>query len=101
MTDNEGESGYAYRNVVRALGAMGLDFVFATDHASNSVQIDGAGEARDLTSLRYIAAKEIMNGPRRCERRNSQRCTNWSDRQLHESKALASSVYGRGSRCDA
>lgn len=63
MTDNEGESGYAYRNVVRALGAMGLDFVFATDHASNSVQIDGGGEARDLTSLRYIAAKQIMNGP--------------------------------------
>ncbi|MDQ3565049.1 MAG: hypothetical protein M3436_13220 [Pseudomonadota bacterium] len=41
MTDNEGESGYSYRNVIRALGAMGMDFVFATDHASNSEQVDG------------------------------------------------------------
>ncbi|MER8511041.1 hypothetical protein NKJ36_19975 [Mesorhizobium sp. M0142] len=42
MTDNEGESGYSYRNVVRALGAMGMDFVFATDHASGGKQVDGA-----------------------------------------------------------
>lgn len=41
MTDNEGESAYSYRNVVRALGAMGLDFVFATDHASDGDQCDG------------------------------------------------------------
>jgi hypothetical protein len=33
-SDNEGESAYSYRGVVRALGAIGLDFVFATDHAS-------------------------------------------------------------------
>lgn len=38
-TDNEGESGYNYRGVVRAMGAMGLDFLFATDHASNSEQL--------------------------------------------------------------
>jgi hypothetical protein len=41
MTDNEGESGYSYRNVLRALGAMGMDFVFATDHASAGKQVDG------------------------------------------------------------
>lgn len=60
MTDNEGESGYAYRNVVRALGAMGMDFVFATDHASDSVQVDGGGEARDLNPSRYLMAKQIL-----------------------------------------
>ncbi|MFO1500145.1 MAG: hypothetical protein U1G07_17435 [Verrucomicrobiota bacterium] len=38
-TDNEGEAGYNYRGVVRAMGAMGLDFLFATDHASSSEQI--------------------------------------------------------------
>ena len=37
-TDNEGEAAYNYRNVVRAMGAMGLDFVFATEHASSSGQ---------------------------------------------------------------
>lgn len=41
MTDNEGESGYSYRNVVRSLGALGMDFLFATDHASDSEQVDG------------------------------------------------------------
>jgi hypothetical protein len=41
MTDNEGESAYSYRNVVRTLGALGLDFLFATDHASDSKQVDG------------------------------------------------------------
>ena len=73
MTDNEGESGYSYRNVARALGAMGMDFVFATDHASNGVQVDGgidgeycAGggssctEARDLNPARFGAAKSIL-----------------------------------------
>lgn len=38
-TDNEGESAYSFRAVVRAAGAMGLDFVFTTDHASNSEQL--------------------------------------------------------------
>lgn len=38
-TDNEGEAAYNYRGVVRAMGAMGMDFVFATDHASSSEQI--------------------------------------------------------------
>jgi len=38
-TDNEGESAYTFRAVARAAGAMGLDFVFTTDHASNSEQM--------------------------------------------------------------
>ena len=38
-TDNEGEAGYNYRGVIRAMGALGLDFVFAVDHASSSEQI--------------------------------------------------------------
>jgi hypothetical protein len=41
MTDNEGESAYTYRNTVRGLAAIGMDYVFATDHASSSEQADG------------------------------------------------------------
>ena len=67
MTDNEGESAYSYRNVARALGATGFDFVFATDHASNSDQVDGHAdgriEARDLNRARFAAAKGILYAP--------------------------------------
>ena len=38
-TDNEGESAYAYRPTLQAMRAMGLDFLFATEHASDSEQI--------------------------------------------------------------
>lgn len=38
-TDNEGESAYAYRPTLQAMRAMGLDFLFATEHASDSDQI--------------------------------------------------------------
>ncbi|MEO8063414.1 MAG: hypothetical protein ABI821_11780 [Pseudomonadota bacterium] len=76
MTDNEGESGYSYRNVARALGASGMDFVFATDHASNSEQTDGAipreycadrshdkcKEARDFNPNRFRVAKNLLYG---------------------------------------
>lgn len=40
-TDNEGESAINFRGVLQAMKAMGLDYVFATDHASNSLQITG------------------------------------------------------------
>lgn len=67
MTDNEGESAYSYRNVARALGASGMDFVFATDHASNGEQVDGKVggriEARDLNRSRFSMAKSIIYGP--------------------------------------
>ncbi len=38
-TDNEGESAYAYRSVVHAMSAVGLDFVLASEHASDSEQM--------------------------------------------------------------
>ena len=33
------ERAKGYRGVLEAMGAMGVDFVFATEHASNSKQI--------------------------------------------------------------
>lgn len=62
-TDNENETGYAYRNVVRALGAAGLDFVFATDHASAGEQQFSKGEARDLNVHRFASGKSTLYGP--------------------------------------
>lgn len=62
-TDNEGETGYAYRNIPRALGASGMDFVFATDHASSSTQKYSKDEARDLNPARFIVDKTIIYGP--------------------------------------
>lgn len=81
-TDNDGESAYSYRNVVRALGALGMDFTFATDHASDSIQSDtnlnlksfvnipgadkvtisGQKEARDLNPVRFGVAKSLIYG---------------------------------------
>ncbi len=43
-TDNEGETGYAYRPTLQAMRAIGLDFVFATDHASDSIQTTDVDE---------------------------------------------------------
>lgn len=40
-TDNEGESAISYRSVNQAMKAMGLDYLFATEHASNSRKITG------------------------------------------------------------
>src|SRR5262249_36689314 len=54
-TDNEGEAAYNYRGVVRAMGAMGLDFLFATERASSSPQIIDA----DLPP--YYAIPEIVH----------------------------------------
>ena len=50
-SDNEGEAAYNFRGVARALGALGMDFVFATDHASNSKQIMDADVSMSLFSL--------------------------------------------------
>ncbi len=58
-TDNDGESGYSYRGTVQAMNAMGLDFAFATDHASNSPQI---GSARPIFSNELV--QPIMRGLR-------------------------------------
>jgi len=40
-TDNINESGVGYRGTIQAMKAMGLDYAFATEHASNSQQISG------------------------------------------------------------
>jgi hypothetical protein len=40
-TDNEGESGTSYRSALASMKALGLDYAFATDHASDSVQVTG------------------------------------------------------------
>jgi hypothetical protein len=44
-TDNEGEAGTSYRAAIQSMKALGLDFLFATEHASDSVQMTGLGEA--------------------------------------------------------
>jgi hypothetical protein len=75
-TDNDGESGYSYRGTLQAMSAMGLDFAFATDHASNSPQIGSASPiptfelvlpimrgARDLTPDRFAFGIDLLNGP--------------------------------------
>jgi hypothetical protein len=79
-SDNEGESGYNYRGVIRTMGALGLDFVFATDHASNSEQIIDAdlsfkqfeldfhdvryerGVLRDMSAQRFSTYYDLIYG---------------------------------------
>ncbi len=74
-TDNEGESAYNYRGVLDAMGAMGIDFVFATEHASDSTQIvdgdtsvgippvseDSCG-LRDMSPERFAALHGSLHG---------------------------------------
>jgi hypothetical protein len=43
-TDNEGESAYSYRATLQAMRAMGLDFLFATDHACDAAQVTDMDE---------------------------------------------------------
>lgn len=49
-TDNEGESGYSHRATLQAMSGLGLDFTFATEHASNSGQFDGIEDITPLAS---------------------------------------------------
>lgn len=75
-TDNDGESAYSYRGTVQAMNAMGLDFSFATDHASNSRQIGSARPdfspelvvplmrgLRDMSPDRFAFGIDLLNGP--------------------------------------
>ena len=77
-TDNDGESGYSYRGTLQAMGAMGLDFTFATDHASNSVADrlgaphiragelvlpDARAGLRDMSPDRFAFNLDVLNGP--------------------------------------
>lgn len=50
-TDNDGEAGYSYRGALHAMNAIGLDFAFATDHMSNSRQLNyGEVSALDVAA---------------------------------------------------
>jgi len=79
-SDNEGESAYNYRGVARAMGALGLDFSFISDHASDSEQIVDTdidlqvwdeehhdvdavvgGVARDLTRKRFEYLHAVLH----------------------------------------
>jgi hypothetical protein len=51
-TDNEGESAYAYRPTLQAMRALGLDFLFATDHASAGT--DGQITDVDVVHISHI-----------------------------------------------
>lgn len=59
-TDNEGESAYAYRPTLQAMRAIGLDFAFATDHASDS------GQTTDIDEI-FVDNIEIPYVPERVE----------------------------------
>jgi len=76
-TDNEGESAYNYRGVIRAMGALGMDFAFATEHASNSQQVvdidtvignithphETRSGLRDMSSARFGFLRDLLHGP--------------------------------------
>lgn len=77
-TDNEGESGYHYRGVLRAIGALGVDFAVASDHASSSEQIididvddyligigfdSTGGVLRDMNRARFNAMQGLLWDP--------------------------------------
>jgi len=53
-TDNEGESAINYRGVSQAMKAVGLDYLFATEHASNSDQVTG---------VHKVFVTDIQGGP--------------------------------------
>jgi len=60
-TDNEGESAYNYRGAANAMAALGIDFLWATEHASASQQIvDVDIEASYLTELRARATRGVL-----------------------------------------
>ena len=73
-TDNEGESAHAHRGVLHAMGALGLDFTFATEHASGGEQITDISEIpigfsfegvlRDSNALRFRWLLAHLNGQR-------------------------------------
>jgi hypothetical protein len=75
-TDNDGESAYSYRGALQGMAAIGLDFAFATDHASNSRQLGAVQPLparalvqplfrglRDLSPDRFAFALALLNGP--------------------------------------
>jgi hypothetical protein len=70
-TDNEGEAGYGYRSTLRAMGSLGMDFAFATEHASNSRQVTDIdidtspkeyGALRDMSPERFRYGLDKLHG---------------------------------------
>lgn len=59
-TDNEGESGYHTRGVIRALGALGVDFVLASDHASNSEQVVDVDTDVNIGSIELESTRGVL-----------------------------------------
>lgn len=62
-TDNEGEQGYGYRGTLKAMGALGLDFAFATEHASDSRQIVDVDYLGLQTVLFFGVDRAFPNNP--------------------------------------
>jgi hypothetical protein len=63
-TDNEGEVGYNYRGTLQAMSAMGLDFAFATEHASDSQMIADMRFGLDVLGVRLEDSGSIIRGLR-------------------------------------
>lgn len=64
-TDNEGEDGYSWLSTAHAMGAMGMDFLFATEHASNSrqiVDVDLDLSPEDYRGLRDMSPERFRFG---------------------------------------
>jgi hypothetical protein len=62
-TDNEGESGHNYRGVTRAMGAIGLDYLWATEHASSSEQfmdVDAQFGSTGYDNLSVYAQRGVL-----------------------------------------
>jgi len=98
MTDNEGESAYSYRNVVRTLGAIGLDFVFATDHASGGTQVDGETTVPRCGSPSGASCDPRITGPQQSCRSVCKFFKGTEARDLNGArfKAAKEILYGRG-----
>ena len=67
-TDNEGESGYGHRATLHAASAIGLDFILATEHASDSGQISEFPSStnlfntlRDMSGGRFLTLRRRIN----------------------------------------
>ena len=110
MTGNEGEYGHAYRNVARMLGALGIDFVFTTDHASNGEQSLGrvtVGRCGSLAGSICSNYDATFDYQKKCtDEGKTMQCQKYSAveaRDLNQSKFAAAKwfIYKPGGANDA
>ncbi len=120
-TDNEGEAGYNYRGVIRAMGAMGMDFLFATEHASSSEQVIDAdlpqidkivetahdqgdmlkeenvrsqgGVLRDMNEARFAFAHGVINGQTGVNREATLRASSFRFPQNYQSYGVMPQIF--------